>query len=378
MQKKIKVMQLIHGFPVGGAEQIARQYCELLNKDKIDVVALCVHNHHSAFDSELELKGIRVIYINDEIDRYFPVPAFMRKLVHNCLRRFIMPYYIRKEKPDVIHSHSNLNEYVLRAKLSPKTKIFHTVHSDAYVDLKKKKDRRAINQLGRRYDVTVVALHDEEIEKLGKLLKNVKIIVLNNGIDLEAFRAVGTKEELRDEYRIEQNLTVIGHVGGLRPVKNHDFLLDVFVEVLKINENAQLWLVGDGVLSKYLKQKAEKLGILDKVIFWGVRRDIPKLMKMMDIMVFPSLDEGLGIAVVEAQAVGIPTLASDGVPIGASFSNLVHFYSLQKSAKEWTLQVFYIMEHHREIKYNGIEKWDIRSIVRKLEDLYFQSLEKGL
>lgn len=379
MKKKIKVMQLIHGFPVGGAEQMVMQYCELLDKDKIDVVALCVHNDHSEFNRELQQKDVRVIYINDVIDKYLLVPAFMRKAVHYCLRICFMRHYIKKEKPDIIHSHLCLDKFLLKARPNKNTRFFHTVHFEieGYKQDEKKKYCKPLIKLCKRYDGTIIALHEEAKTNLRKLFRDEKIAVLNNAIDMEAFRIVETKEELRDEFEIKQKLMIIGHVGGLRPVKNHDFLLDVFAEVLKKNENAQLWFVGDGVLSEYLQQKAMKLEIRDKVIFWGIRKDIPQLMRMMDIMVFPSLSEGLSLTLVEAQAIGIPLLISDSVSDETAFSNLLHFYSLQKSAKEWAMQVHHILENQNEIRYTNIEKWDIRSNVRKLENLYFQSLGRG-
>lgn len=381
MQKKrIKVLQFLHGFGVGGAEKMVKQYCELFEKEKIDLVVLCIHNYHSILDQELMRLGIRVIYINEKIDKYIFGPTVLKKPIHRLLRKYMVGHYIKKENPDIIHLHLFLNNCLLKAKPDKSKKIFYTVHFEPQKFQETKegiKEYRAIKKLCKNYDIKIIALHEEAKVVLNNLFQPSEMIVLNNGINVKLFQNVGSREELRKIFKIKQDLVVIGHVGGFRSVKNHEFLIDIFREMLQENENMQLWLVGDGGLSEKIHQKVIRYNICDKVIFWGIRNDIPNLMKMMNIMVFPSYSEGLSLTLVETQIVGIPALVSNGVSRETMFSNYIHFYSLEKTAAEWALEAFKIMENKEKIRYENIEKWDIESNVRVLQDIYFRSMEKG-
>ncbi|MBN1587260.1 MAG: glycosyltransferase family 1 protein [Candidatus Omnitrophica bacterium] len=139
--------------------------------------------------------------------------------------------------------------------------------------------------------------------------------VLYCGIDLEPFKAPVDRAEVRTELGLPLDAFVLGHVGGFREAKNHEFLLDIFAQVAKRESKAWLLLVGEGSLRKKIEQKAQRLGLEDKVIFAGVRADIPRLMKgAMDVFVFPSRWEGLGLVLVEAQAAGLRCAISDVIP----------------------------------------------------------------
>ena len=108
---------------------------------------------------------------------------------------------------------------------------------------------------------------------------------------------------------------VVGHVGRLHPQKNHDFLIDVFAELKKSKPDAELILVGTGPLEEKVKSKVAEKGLSDCVHFLGNRKDMNRIYQAMDVFVFPSLFEGLGIVAIEAQAAGVPIVCSDITPI---------------------------------------------------------------
>ena len=121
------------------------------------------------------------------------------------------------------------------------------------------------------------------------------------------------RQEIRTQLGIGNQL-VFGHVGRFKASKNHAFLLKVFREVLRSEPDAILLLVGDGKLEETIRHQAQEMKSTGGSAFWGARSDIAQLLQAMDVFLFPSLYEGLRIALIEAQAAGLPCLASDRVP----------------------------------------------------------------
>ena len=158
--------------------------------------------------------------------------------------------------------------------------------------------------------------------------------------------------------------------------KNHTFLIDIFSEVKKIHPDACLLSVGGGALEQPLKEKCKKLGIEKDVIFTGMVNDASEYFQAMDIFVFPSVFEGLGLALIEAQASGLICMASDVVPRETRVSDLIHYIGLERSSKEWCDDVLRGITPDREkhaqaaresIKSHG---YDIDMEANKLRAIY--------
>ena len=130
-----------------------------------------------------------------------------------------------------------------------------------------------------------------------------KFLVLKNAIDTEKYRY---SQYLREKYRKELNISektmVVGHVGKIYGPKNHKKLVSIFYEYQKTHEFSKLLIVGDGVLRTEIEKQVNELDISDKVIITGIRTDTPGFLSAMDVFIFPSVYEGLGLAVIEAQA----------------------------------------------------------------------------
>ena len=160
------------------------------------------------------------------------------------------------------------------------------------------------------------------------------------GFDLEPFRADFDRTALRAEWGIPANALVIGHVGRFMEVKNHEFLVQVAAEVDKRHPEMRLLLVGDGKLRRAIERQVSQLGLTDKVIFAGQRRDVARLLQAMDVFLFPSIWEGLGLAPIEAQLAGLPCVISDTLPEEVTLAPaLVKRLSLQDSPAAWAQAV---------------------------------------
>ena len=206
-------------------------------------------------------------------------------------------------------------------------------------------------------------------------LQNDKLIMINNAIDIKHYAFdMNKRQTMRSQTGIDDNALVIGFVGSLLPNKNVAFLMDVFSEVRKMRAGSKLWLVGAGEEMEKLKRHAEQLGIMEDAVFWGQRSDVADVMQGMDVFVLPSITEGLGMVAIEAQASGLPTIVSSGVPDGALVTKLAKKNSLKQTPQEWACQILAHYDGHpchedvsEELVRAG---FDIAHATKKVESYY--------
>jgi glycosyltransferase involved in cell wall biosynthesis len=161
--------------------------------------------------------------------------------------------------------------------------------------------------------------------------------VLYCGIDLEPFRRPVDRTFARSEFGFRASDIVFGHVGRFDPQKNHRFLVEIAVEMLKREPNARFLLVGEGPLRSGIEAQFRRAGIHDRAVFTGLRPDVPRLLLgVMDNFLFPSINEGLGLALVEAQAAGLSaTISADVPPEADVVPALINRISLHETAATW-------------------------------------------
>ena len=164
----------------------------------------------------------------------------------------------------------------------------------------------------------------------------------------------------------------------IKPQKNHPFLIDVFKSVHDKNRNSKLLLVGTGNGQSNIREKVDNLGLSDSVFFLGNRGDVNRILQAMDVFLFPSLYEGLGIAALEAQAAGLPCIISDSVPSECRVTDLAESLDLNLPIDEWADVV---LEKQGTIRKNTIDDikksgFDVKQNVVKLEEFYLNSVEE--
>jgi glycosyltransferase involved in cell wall biosynthesis len=187
--------------------------------------------------------------------------------------------------------------------------------------------------------------------------------VFHYGIHLDLFRNAPSGGEARRELGIPADAPVIGHVGLFERRKNHAFLLEVAQQVLRSRPEVRFLMVGDGSLRPQIEATARELGIEKNVVFTGQRSDIPRLMLSgMDVFVFPSLEEGFGIVLIEAQAAGLRSLASDAIPSEAAVvPGAVEYLALSEGPKAWAARLLKMLESgtvEREMALRTLEQSD--------------------
>jgi len=162
------------------------------------------------------------------------------------------------------------------------------------------------------------------------------VSILHNAVDLDVFHySKAGRNSVRAALGIGEGTVAAGHIGRFAPQKNHSFLLEAFSAIHRKSRKAVLLLVGTGPLEEEVRKKADSLGLGGAVIFTGVRSDIPDVLSAMDVLVFPSLYEGMPNAVIEAQAAGLPCVIADTITREADITGLVSYLSLGASPEEW-------------------------------------------
>lgn len=206
--------------------------------------------------------------------------------------------------------------------------------------------------------------------------------VIQNCFDTKSFVYNSESRELYRKKMNAKNSLIVGHVGFFNEQKNQRFIVDVFREFIKFRADAILLFVGDGYTRKDIQEYVNGQNLSDKVIFWGASNDVSGLMSAMDLFLFPSLYEGLGIVLLEAQISGLPCLLSDVIPNETKLGEEYYKLSLEDSALKWaerlvdisrnTLNRSSFYETYKDV----ISDYDCSSVANRLYDLYCESYLK--
>ncbi len=195
--------------------------------------------------------------------------------------------------------------------------------------------------------------------------------IIYNAIDASRFEFnAQVRDEVRKELGIEGK-TVVGHIGNIQYPKNQIFLVETFAEFAKLEEDSVLLIIGTGPDEDAVRQRVDELSITDNVRFLGIRSDVERLVQAMDIFVFPSLYEGLGIVLIEAQFSGLPCVASDSISRMAVIAQNTQMLDLSLGAKEWARVALAAAKQERraaEISDENVKKFDLSAQREQLID----------
>ncbi len=205
------------------------------------------------------------------------------------------------------------------------------------------------------------------------------------GIDLAPFERASERDVVRAEFGLPRDAFVVGHVGRFSYQKNHRFVVDIAAELARRLPEARLLLIGDGPLRPEIEAQARAAGLQDKVLFAGLRNDVPRLMmNAMDAFLLPSHFEGLPIVLLEAQAAGLPGVISDVIDDDATVvPALVRRLSLAKTVSAWAEALLAARgdscpearTQSRRLVAQG--PFDIRVCVESLQRLYSEQLAQA-
>lgn len=360
----MRILHIIPSFASGGAERMVLNY--LMNwtqfsNDQVSALAL-LSNSGSIFDKQIEEKNLDVIYGNCKINNRFRIVCTIRKVIN-------------EKKPDIIHSHMRILPYVCLATIGTKTKIVHTIHTTPEVSSSGK--IRLFDTFCFKYlKITPICLNKEMAQRANKLYGISSSKYLYNGIQLSEYTSFNKKEKiaLRKKLNIPEDAYIVGHIGRFVPIKNHELIINAFSILKKTKEDAHLILIGEGPEVNYYKNIVEAKGLKNCVHFLGTRIDVPELLQIMDVFIFPSKVEGLGISLIEAQAAGLPCVVSDRIPTEAIVSDDVIRIRLTDDINLWAKALN--GDGRRTKKHGSLENFDISKVNEKLRGIYIDATRK--
>lgn len=367
--EKIRVAHIIGKWVGGGVEAVVMNYYRNINREKVQFDFICDSDSTDIPYKEIESLGGRVIlcppyqkitkYIKD-LKRIFKENNY--KIVHSNINALsVFPLYAAKKSGvpiRIAHSHSTSNKKEWKRNII----------------------KKLLKPFSKKYATHYFACTEHAGRWLfgNKTFEQGKVIVINNGIDLEKYLFnEKVRTEKRKECKYKDDDIVIGHIGRFMKQKNHDFIIEVFNELHKNNKKYKLMLIGQGPLESDIKEKVNQLGLNDSVLFLGQKQDANKYYQAMDLFLFPSLYEGLGMVMIEAQCSGLPCVASTEVPIIAKVSNNVDFIGLEESINIWVNKINEKINCDRKIDLEYLRKlgYDIKTESKKLENEYIKMME---
>lgn len=368
MEHKEPARILVFGMTenLGGTESFLMNYYRRMDRDRIQFDFLANTMGKIAYEEELTGCGSRVFHIPPrrqnrvafyrELDRVFrnharewsAIWVNVSSLANIDYLKAAKKYGIRKR---IIHSHNSQN---MDSKLRACLHLWNKTQVAKYAT-----DFWACSEDAAKWFYTPA------------LMKQCRLV--RNAIDTELVRF---DEKKRTALRAEHGWTdksVIGNVGRLHFQKNQKFIIDIFQCFHANHPDSILVLVGQGEDEIALKEQVKTYGLSNSVFFAGVQNDIQAWLSSFDFFLFPSKFEGLGIAALEAEANGLPVLASEGViPTEVKMNENFVFFPLDAGAAVWAKKIEEMLETGR-IEYTEAKKailshgYDIETEVRKLE-----------
>ena len=307
MGEPLRVAHVVGKVVLGGVDQVVLNYHKHVDRSRVQFDWFVDGLEPTPLDDEIQELGGRLVRL----------PAYDDDLKANLT---VFKTALAEGGYQAVHAHLNtLSVFWLRqaAKIGVPIRIAHSHSTAARGEWVRTLPKHLLRPFSRRYATHFMACTEHAARWLfgERLVDSGKVSVLPNAIELErfSFSDSGRAAVREDLGLVGRN--VVGHVGRFMYQKNHEFLVKSFAVVAKRDADAMLLLVGDGELRKEVEDQVTALGLADRVVFTGRRTDVPNLLQSMDVLAFPSRYEGLGMAVIEARATGLPCLISEYVPI---------------------------------------------------------------
>ena len=371
-KEPIRVASVIGRYIGGGVEAVTINYYRNIDKNKVQLDFICDEDSTNIPYEEIEKMGGKVIII----------PSYSKPFkYHKALKRVL-----KEGNYKIIHSNINtLSVFSLFAAKCAGVPV-RIAHSHSTTN-KKEKKKNLMKQVLRPFSKVFATDYMCCSELAGRWLFGNKeydkgnVYLLNNAIDLDKFKYNETlRKKKRKELGIKDATLVIGHIGRFVAQKNHDYLIDIFNEIHRKNNNSILLLAGQGPLMEDIKNKVKELNLDDSVKFLGQRNDANELYQAFDVFLLPSLYEGLPVVGVEAQAAGLLCYLSDDMTKETKVLDITKFMSLNNTPEEWADNILDDVKKYKRIdtfKEMTAKNFNIKEEAKKLEEYYLNLYNNG-
>lgn len=368
----MKVLELT-GEPIlsGGQEAFFINVMKHINMDNMCIDVLTLYNCENSYYRQIIEKLHGSLF---ELNLTFN-PGGLRANILIPLIKFL-----RIHKYDVVHVHSGsvsvLTICTLACKVCGVKNIIVHSHCTGFrrsfkYNLIKFFSYPVLRYLPNQY---CACSYEAGMWKFPKRVVQKKLRIINNGIDLDLFSPCEEmRRDMRSRLKLSNDTLVLGNVGRFAFQKNHEYLIRLLKILVSQKSNVKLLLVGDGELMDDVVEQVSQNELEDYVIFTGNVDKVQDYMQAMDIFLFPSRFEGLGLVGVEAQAVGVPVIASEKVPRTMKIVDDVYFLPLS-DMNLWMEKIQECSRHDRAYNKEAIKRagYDINQTAEEIRKLYFK------
>ena len=306
-----RILHVVSSIDYGGIEIWLLHLLRHIDRHRFPIDILVLNDRRGPLECEMRSLGCRVFYCSNHRK-----PWVLWRYMTQVLRRY-GPY-------DIVHSHVHLFGGALMriaAEHGVPIRVVHSRGDTRAVEGSPRPLRRLYTRTMRRwinaYATCLIAISAPAAEDLfgSGWRRDGRCSIIYSGRDFSGFVQPADPGEVRRSLGLPTDALIIGHVGRFLEAKNHALIVEVAAEVFRQEPSARLLLVGDGDGEAKVRAHVHALGIADRVVFAGASDQVPQLLShAMDIFLFPSHHEGLGVAVVEAQAAGLPCVIADHLP----------------------------------------------------------------
>ncbi|MCI8977701.1 MAG: glycosyltransferase family 1 protein [Lachnospiraceae bacterium] len=374
--KKITIIEYTEKWTIGGIESYILNIVRLIDKEKFNIRIVVSQKESDFYDEELNEYGVHVANLLNRLESN-PIKRIMRNM-------YFFEHYLLKNSCDILHLHVSQGVALRYAKIAKKIGVKRVIshcHStgigdkDRFVKLIGHKIGKKIYQKYCDERIACSELAAQWLYTKRDIYENV-VKIYKCIIDVDYFRY--SEEDslyMREKYGLE-NRKICLNVGRLSYEKNQLFLLDIFYEMLKLDKDYILIIIGIGELKNQIHKKVSELKIENKVIFIESTKEIEKYLSMANLFLLPSLFEGNPITGIEAQASGLPCYFSDNITKQAKILDSSHFIKISDSAEMWAKKIikkqceftFERTQSIKKLKENGYNQY---AQIKDIEKMYF-------
>ncbi len=359
----IRILHIVGSMHPGGMENFVMNLYENIDRQRFQFDVIVHMRREDDYVDRIRQMGGRVY----ELPRLTKNPVANLRGIRKIVRENRYPVVIRHTPTALIAPQ------LLAAKRGGAAVVCHS-HNET----DPKKFAHAVGRaMMKRMDIGRFACS----ERAGRWMFGKKDFqIVHNAVDIEKYRFDPEKRAaIREEFSLGER-HLYGHVANFIRSKNHTYLMKIYAGIAGLDEDAAFVCIGDGELRSGVEEEAKALGIGDRVIFTGVRFDTDAWMSAMDVLIFPSLFEGLPLTLIEAQAAGLPCLISEAVTKDALVTEgLIAWESVEEEPLKWAKKAVQMAGRvwSRECQRESIARhgYDIRSLAKWYEE-YFERMSR--
>ena len=366
MEKKepIRVAHVMGKMLGGGVEAFVMNYYRNIDRTKVQFDFIIDNDSTYVPRKEIESLGGRII----EVPPYQHIFQYIK----------VLTAVFKKNKYKIVHSNINsLSVFPLFCATIAgiPVRIAHSHSTTNKKEWKKNMIKNILKPFSKLFANQYFCCTEHAGRWLfgNKFFDRGRVVIINYAIDVQKFNFdLNKRNIMRKKLNIEDKI-VVGHVGRFIPQKNHERIVEIFYKFHKLNKNSVLLLIGEGKLKRHIEELVKSMNLEESVLFLGQRDDVNDIFQAMDIFLFPSLYEGLGMVLIEAQCSNLECVASTEVPKVVKINDNFKFISLDSSSDVWVKNILdgtSNLNRHDCTQAISNAGYNIKIEARKLEERY--------